>query len=74
MCLFIYSILLTTIKVKGAGIKSLLIYAFVQIRPSLAAELAFILLFVMCLNSSNEKDLIFILQTFSQEYRQFSCK
>lgn len=41
-----------------------LIYAFVQIRPSLEPELAFILLFVVCLKSSNEEVFILVLQTF----------
>jgi len=69
--LIFYFILLTVIQVKGAGRKSLLIYAFVQIWPSLAAELAFILPFVMSLSSSNG---VYLTGFFSQGYRQFSCK
>lgn len=51
-------------KVKGAGIKSLLIYAFVQIGPLVAADLVFTLLFVVALKSRSKEEFIFILQTF----------
>lgn len=49
---------------KGAGLKSLLIYAFVQIGPLVAADLVLTLLLVVCLNSRNEEEFIFVLQTF----------